>query len=120
MSSEVAKVTTKSFGRRVRELRLEKGIRQHELAEAAGMDVTYLSKIETTKLPPPSAEKIEAIARRLNVDPDELLFLARKAPRGIITKAISREPSVIRFLREVPQMTKDEIDDLLRKRARRR
>lgn len=113
-------MTNKSFGRRVRELRLEKGIRQHELAEAAGMDVTYLSKIETSKLPPPSAEKVEALARKLNIDPDELLFLAKKAPRAIITRAISREPSVIRFLRELPQMTKEEIDSLLGKRGRRK
>lgn len=111
---------TKSFGRRIRELRLERGIRQHELADAAQMDVTYLSKIETGKFPPPSAEKIEALAKKLSVDADELLFLAKKAPRDLVTKAISREVSVIRFLRELPQMTKDEIDDLLGKRARRK
>lgn len=109
-----------AFGRRVRQLRLEKGLTQQELALAAGMDVTYLSKVETGKLPPPAAKKIEAIAKRLEADADELLFLARKAPRELITRAISDKPQVLRFLRAAPGMSGKEIDDFLRNRAKRK
>ena len=69
-----------TFGQRLRELRKARGIALRKLAEEAGIDFTYLSKIETGAMPPPSEEAIMALASTLNVDPDELFALAKKMP----------------------------------------
>jgi len=51
------------------------------LAEAAGVDFTYLSKIENERVEHlPSAETIRDLAQALDVDAMELLKLANKLP----------------------------------------
>ncbi|HEV3255352.1 MAG TPA: helix-turn-helix transcriptional regulator [Gemmataceae bacterium] len=82
-----------TFGQRVRQLRKEKNLTQRELAEQVaanlkaedgrGFDVTYLSKIENDKMPPPSSAAILQLARELHADSDELLALAGKAPADL-------------------------------------
>lgn len=70
-----------TFGSKLRELRREQGMTLRQLAELAGVDYTYLSKVETEKVPyTPSAETIRSIARALGLDPMELLSLAKKLP----------------------------------------
>jgi transcriptional regulator with XRE-family HTH domain len=49
-----------TFGVRLRSLRRQKRLSQKELADMVGMDHTYLSKIETEALPPPSEKNIKA------------------------------------------------------------
>jgi transcriptional regulator with XRE-family HTH domain len=86
--------TNQTFGQRIRELRKAKNLTQRELAERVasrlkeedrrGFDVTYLSKIENDKMPPPSTIAIMQLAKEL--DPkksDELLALAGKAPMDL-------------------------------------
>jgi HTH-type transcriptional regulator, competence development regulator len=79
-----------TFGQRVRQLRKDSGLTQRQLAdrvdaalraeEGRGFDVTYLSKIENDKMPPPSVAAILQLARELETNADELLALAGKAP----------------------------------------
>ena len=76
-----------TFGQRLRELRKKRNMTQRELAARVaerlkdrGFDVTYLSKIENDRLPPPSTKTIIALAAVLEVDSDELLALAGKVP----------------------------------------
>lgn len=69
------------FGARVRELRRKKGMTLRSLAEVAGVDFTYLSKIETGR--PgyfPGAGTIRELAQALDVDAIDLLKLADKLP----------------------------------------
>jgi transcriptional regulator with XRE-family HTH domain len=40
------KQVAEAFGKRVRELRLEKGMTQEQLAEAAGLHPTFISNVE--------------------------------------------------------------------------
>src|SRR2546425_382772 len=47
---------------------------------ARGFDVTYLSKIEKARLPPPSAKAVIALATVLDTDADDLLALSGKTP----------------------------------------
>jgi transcriptional regulator with XRE-family HTH domain len=69
------------FGTKLREMRQEKGMTLRSLAEAAGVDFTYLSKIENERVEHlPSAETIRDLARALEVDAMELLQLANKVP----------------------------------------
>ncbi|MGA2658451.1 MAG: helix-turn-helix transcriptional regulator [Verrucomicrobiota bacterium] len=69
------------FGAKLRELRQEKGMTLRALAEAAGVDFTYVSKIENDRVEYlPGAETIRDLARALEVDAMELLQLANKLP----------------------------------------
>lgn len=82
------------FGKRVQQLRKANRLTQQELADRVAarlsgpggrgrFDVSYLSKIENGRMPPPSSEAILALAAELDADSDELLALAKKAPPDI-------------------------------------
>jgi len=71
------------FGKRLRELRIQAGLTQRELAEKIGVDFSYLSKIENGVLPPPSEKAILRLAEALNADRDELITLAGRIPADI-------------------------------------
>jgi transcriptional regulator with XRE-family HTH domain len=96
-----------TFGQRLRALRLERRLNQKELAAAAGIDVTYLSKIENTRLEPPAEETIRRLASGLEVEPTELLLLAHKVPSDL-NPIITRSPMVPRFLRAARNLNDDE------------
>ena len=77
-----------TFGQKLRELRLEKGMTLRALAEAAGVDFTYLSKIENDKVGYlPGAETIRDLAQALDADAIGLLQLANKLPPELVTLA---------------------------------
>ena len=58
-----------TFGERLRQLRKDKKLTLRGLAEAAGVDFTYLSKIENDKAGYlPAADTIRALATILGVD----------------------------------------------------
>jgi len=91
-----------TFGERLRALRKEKRMTQKELAQMAGIDFTYLSKIETGVMDPPRAKNILALAKALNVDDvirDELFGLAKKIPSELLDKV---NPEMITMLRSFP------------------
>ncbi|MBI2849388.1 MAG: helix-turn-helix domain-containing protein [Chloroflexi bacterium] len=71
------------FGERLRQLRKASGMSQRELAEKVEIDFTYLSKIETGRMPPPSEKTILALAEVLGADADELLVLAHRIPSDL-------------------------------------
>src|SRR5437660_5551105 len=73
-----------TFGERLRQIRKERGLTLRKLADEAGVDFTYLSKIENSRVPyTPAAETIRGLARVLNVDSLELLTLANKLPKEL-------------------------------------
>ena len=71
------------FGARLRELRKQAGLTLRELAERVNIDFTYLSKIESGAMPPPSEKVILQLAEALNTDKDELIILAGRIPSDI-------------------------------------
>ena len=75
---------TMRFGERLREIRKEKGMTLRDVAELAGIDFTYLSKIENDRIPyTPAADTIRQLAEALKVDSLELLTLADKLPKEL-------------------------------------
>jgi transcriptional regulator with XRE-family HTH domain len=62
-----------TFGKRVRQLRLEKGLSQEELAFRAGVHRTYLGGIERGERNP-SLKNIAAIAQALDVALSDLFL----------------------------------------------
>jgi HTH-type transcriptional regulator, competence development regulator len=94
------------FGSCIRNWRLAAGTTQRELARRAGMDYTYLSKIEAGLVLPPSEEKIRALMEALCRGPEDLeilLGLARdtKLPADIVNAALIRHPQVGALLRRI-------------------
>lgn len=108
------------FGKRLRQLRLEKGLTLRSLAEASGVDFTYLSKIENGKLGySPSADTIRAFARALSCDSLELLRLADKVPPEL--ESVTRNAHSRRFFERAEQVASPDdwkaLLDLLEQRA---
>ena|SRR6266478_1132507 len=112
-----------SFGSKLRELRRAAGLTLRELAGKAGLDFTYLSKIETGKLQyMPAADTIRKLAELLGGDPLELLSLADKLPPEL--NQISDVPAARRFMERAqnvasPQDWEALLDVLERRHAER-
>ena len=64
------------FGPFLKKARKDTGFSQRELAALLGIDHTYLSKIENSKMPTPSAETVMKIARVLGRGEYEFLSVA--------------------------------------------
>jgi transcriptional regulator with XRE-family HTH domain len=97
---------TVTFGQRIRELRKSRGLTQRALAETAGVDFTYLSKIENDRLEhTPSIRTIQELAQALEVDELELMELANKVPPAF--QGIAGSPEAMRFFRRATQTITD-------------
>lgn len=106
-----------AFGERIRELRTTRDnrISLRDLARRVGIDFTYLSKIENGKVPPPSDEVIEKLARELEVDLEELLALAAKVSQEDLRKAVAQDSRVGVLFRKLQSrdLTKEQIEQML-------
>ncbi len=57
----------RTLGKRIRELREQRGLSRQELAEATGLSAVYLKKLEAGDRESPSLPALEKIARALRV-----------------------------------------------------
>jgi transcriptional regulator with XRE-family HTH domain len=62
-----------TFGDRIKERRKAEGMTLEQLAQATDSSKSYIWELENKKPPRPSAEKLSAIAKALNVTVDWLL-----------------------------------------------
>jgi HTH-type transcriptional regulator, competence development regulator len=108
-----------SFGQRLKQMRLERRLNQRELAGRAGIDFTYLSKLENGRMEPPAEETICRLAAALEAEPTELLLLAQKVPSDV-KPIITRSPLVPRFLRTARDLTDADWEALIREIEERR
>ena len=101
---------SKYFGTHIRQRReaLRAGDRRFTLrgvADRAGIQPSYLSRIELDKEPPPSEASIRSLARELGEDPDVLLALAGKVSSDLL-EIIRKRPElfadVLRQLKSMP------------------
>jgi len=76
-----------------------------KVATRIGVEPSYLSKIERGEQPPPSEEKIVALAQALGEDPDVMLAMAGKVSSDL-QEAIRKRPQLfgelIRQLKKAP------------------
>jgi len=101
-----------SFGETIRSLRKAKGISLRKFAEKVGMSATYLSKVERDEFRPPAEDKVRAMAKELDQDPDELLALADRVASDL-SEIIKKHPrEMATFLRTVKSLPKREIEVL--------
>jgi len=110
-----------TFGQTIRKLRKEKQLTQKEVAKEVGIDVTYLSKIENGKLDPPAHDKIEKLAKILDVDSDFLITEAGKVPEDItnmIPKNSSKIPKLLRSGKDLSDEDWDRVQEYIDKLKR--
>ncbi len=82
-----------NFGERLRQARTDKGLTQPQLAQAAGIEQSYLSKLENDKSVP-SAEMLSTILAGLGMD--EATFL-KELDEDVLTTTLRHIPAVARF-----------------------
>lgn len=104
------------FGRRIRELRRERGITQKDMAAAIGVSTAYLSALELGQRGLPAWYLVQRIIAFLNVIWDEASELERLAqlshPRvKLDTEGLGPEATELanRFARRLPNLTPQEI-----------
>lgn len=101
----------RQFGQRVRTLREQHGWTQQQLAEALGVSVSYISKVERDKLhfgDYPSEKFIVRLAAELQADEDELLILADKVPEAI-RQRIRERPELFRRIADLDDANLDKL-----------
>lgn len=77
----------RGIGARIRSLRAEAGITQEKLAWSANLAKAYMSQIEAGKRLP-SLAALVLLAKRLGVQPADLLVADAKDPRCRVTEAL--------------------------------
>ena len=94
-----------TLGKRIRELRKAKGLTQRRLAKAAGIDFTYLSKIENERLQhTPSLKALQRMTEVLEADELELLELVDKMPP--LLREIMQSREALQFFRKAKKVVK--------------
>lgn len=86
------------FGPYLRDLRRGKRLTQQQLADAINVDFTYLSKIENSRVDPPSEAAIRRLAAVLDADPEAMLARAAKVDPALKESA-EAEPELALLLR---------------------
>lgn len=99
------------FGKRLKQIRLEKGIGQEELARKLGASSnSYVSEVETGRFVP-STEKLDLWAKALGLTLDDMEELRLEAE---IEQLGISDPGFTMMFKEVPHMTADEKQSIIR------
>lgn len=102
------------FGAFIRREREARGIGLREMSKKIGVSPTYLSKVERDEFAPPTEERVRAIARIFERDPDELLALAGRVSSDL-ADIIKRHPvEVSALLRTAKGLTAEDLAQLAR------
>ena len=105
-------VVDQTFGKRLREARRSKGFSQRDLAGLVDVDYTYLSKLENDRADyPPKDDVIRALAHHLELDAEELSYLAgritaedAKVVQDLAKTHQKQMPVLLRTIRDNPEL----------------
>lgn len=75
---------------------------QRDLAEAVGVGVPHISKIEASR-ENPSDDLLKKIARYFDCDFEELLIAARRIPLDLMERLAVNPEESLKFLRTLPR-----------------
>lgn len=76
-----------TFGDYIKAARQKLGMQQKDLAEQLGISNQYMNDLERDRRNPPDDDKMQALARLLNLDSDLLYWHAQRWPPDIQAKA---------------------------------
>ncbi len=93
-----------AFGVFLREKRRAAGLSQRKLAQDAGVDYSYVSKLENGRLPAPAADTVIRFAEVLRCPSEELLAVAKKMPSDV-NASMSGDPGAQRFLQKASNLS---------------
>jgi transcriptional regulator with XRE-family HTH domain len=85
-----------NFGEKLKQIRTEKNLTQPQLADAIGIEQSYLSKLENDKSVP-SAEVFQAILSGLKMDAKEVLS---DIDKNILHGSMRQIPEVVNFINQ--------------------
>jgi transcriptional regulator with XRE-family HTH domain len=88
-----------TFGRLLRKLRTKKGVSIKQLAPALGLNYTYISKLENSKVNP-SSEVVEKMSHYFDYDSDELMVAAGKLPKDVENILKNNPQEAVNYLRK--------------------
>lgn len=95
------------FGTLIRQARKEQKYSQRELAKLLKIDFTYLSKLENNRADyAPKEDVIRKLAKYLNLNDEELIFLAGRIPQqeeDLLKQHYKDMPALFRRMRENPE-----------------
>lgn len=101
----------KQFGQLIRDARKAKGYSQRELAVLVKLDFTYLSKLENDRADySPKEDVIRNLATQLDLNPEELVFLAGRIPERdeqLLKQNYKEMPMLFRRMQEDPQFARN-------------
>lgn len=111
-TSDKEATVDQTFGKRIREARRGKGYSQRELAGLVKVDYTYLSKLENDRADyPPKQDIIEELAKHLDLDAEELGYLAgrisaadAKVVQDLAKTHQKKMPVLLRTIRDNPEL----------------
>ena len=106
----------------------EKGLKHHEVSQRSGREITdgYIRGIMTGRASNPSVKKLQALARGLSVDEDEIFRVARGLPPGkgkpqhdesdyqsiaAMLVASMKDPVAIELLSELLRLSRESLED---------
>nr|MBC7245520.1 helix-turn-helix transcriptional regulator [Chloroflexota bacterium] len=96
-----------SLGQAIRAIRQEAGLSQKELAEAAGIDQSYLSMIESGQRHNPGTRLMARLAQALHVSMDELAARAGYLPHTPSSDALAEQ--ALRLFRQLPRWRQEDV-----------
>lgn len=103
-----------TFGELIRQARKDKGYSQRQLAKLIHLDVTYLSKLENDRAGyAPKEDVIRSLARNLDLDEEELIFLAGRIPQcyeELLKQNYKTMPGLFRRLGERDREYHEEVE----------
>ena len=107
----------RSFGQRLRALRMDADITLREMARRLEVTPTYLSQVEQDKFNPPTEQRIQQVGRILRLPRehvDELVAMAGRVSTDL-RKAVKAHPrEMATFLRAAKGLTAEDIRKLTR------
>ena len=105
------------FGKIIRQARKDRGLSQRELANRLGLDFTYLSKLENNRADyAPKEEVIRVLARELQLNEEELIFLAGRIPQqneDFLKQNYKEMPTLFRRMQENPDFARKVFESAL-------
>jgi len=96
-----------TLGQAIRAIRQEAGLSQKELAEAAGIDQSYLSMIESGQRRNPGTKVIVRLAQALQVSIDDLAARAGYLPFAQPEDPLSER--AMRLFRQLPRWRQEDV-----------